>query len=90
MAIMASGDIIAGSSPSAEKPKEKTKTVIAKGSADGASMRRAETNPGAPERHCGAMSQQRSDSSAISTPQKLLHLVGCRDSKAHKTKPGAR
>jgi hypothetical protein len=28
------------------------------------------------------MSQQRTDSGMTSTPQKLLHLVGCRDPKA--------
>ena len=30
---------------------------------------------------CGAMSQQRSDSGAQSTPQKFVRLVGCRDPK---------
>ncbi len=30
---------------------------------------------------CGAMSQQRCDSGAQSTPQKFVRLVGCRDSK---------
>jgi hypothetical protein len=31
---------------------------------------------------CGAMSQQRGDSGNVSAPQKLVHLVGCRDPKA--------
>ncbi len=30
---------------------------------------------------CGAMSQQRSDNGAQSTPQKFVRLVGCRDPK---------
>ena len=30
---------------------------------------------------CGAMSQQRGDSGNVSAPQKLVHLVGCRDPK---------
>jgi hypothetical protein len=31
---------------------------------------------------CGAMSEQRSDSGYVgASPQKLLHLVGCRDPK---------
>jgi hypothetical protein len=34
------------------------------------------------------MSQQRTDSGATSTPQKFLHLVGCRDPKARP--PGGR
>jgi len=32
----------------------------------------------------GAMSQQCGDNSNFSTPQKLLQLVGCRDSKARE------
>ena len=31
---------------------------------------------------CGAMSQQRDDSGSQSMPQKLVQLVGCRDSEA--------
>lgn len=85
---MGSGDIIAGSNPFTRKPEVTSKTVIVKGLAKGAnpSTQRAETNSG--ERHCGAMSQQRSDSGAMSTPQKFLHLVGCRDPKARS--PGGR
>jgi hypothetical protein len=33
-------------------------------------------------RVCGAMSQQNGDSGIVSAPQKFVHLVGCRDSKA--------
>jgi hypothetical protein len=92
MAVMGSGDIIAGSNPSTRKPNAKPKvrpeTVIAKSLDKGAnpSTRRVETAAG--ERHCGAMSQQRTDSGATSTPQKFLHLVGCRDPKARP--PGGR
>jgi hypothetical protein len=88
MAVMGSGDIIAGSNPSARKPKVISRTVIVKSLAKGAkaSTQLAETT--SVERHCGAMSQQRSDSGAMSTPQKFLHLVGCRDPKARP--PGGR
>lgn len=35
-----------------------------------------------PKQHCGAMSQQRGDSGSLSTPQKFVRLIGCRDRKA--------
>ncbi len=82
---MGSGDIIAGSNPSTRNPKAKPKTtpktVIVKNLSKGAGapMGRNETTAGRAERHCGAMSQQRTNSGAVSTPQKFLHLVGCRD-----------
>jgi hypothetical protein len=90
MAVMGSGDIIAGSNPPTRKPKVQPTTVIAKNLAKGAgaSAGEAKTTPGAAERHCGAMSQQRTDSGATSTPQKFVHLVGCRDPKARP--PGGR
>jgi hypothetical protein len=34
------------------------------------------------QKNCGAMSQQRDDSSNQSAPQKFVQLVGCRDSAA--------
>ena len=37
---------------------------------------------------CGAMSQQRDDGSSQSMPQKLVQLVGCRDTKAGNHKAG--
>jgi len=37
----------------------------------------------AEEQHCGAMTQQRANNGALSTPQKFLHLVGYRDPKAN-------
>ncbi|MDO9298844.1 hypothetical protein [Bradyrhizobium sp.] len=43
--------------------------------------------------NCGAMSQQCGDSGNISTPQKLVQLIGCRDPKAGSApwvRPGAR
>jgi hypothetical protein len=86
MAVMGSGDIIAGSNPSIPEPKAKAMDVksLAKGAA--ASRQRAEANSG--ERRCGAMAQQRSDSGATSTPQEFLHLIGCRDPKVRP--PGGR
>ena len=85
---MGSGDIVAGRNPSTRKPKVRSSTVIVKSLANGpkAPTQLAETTSA--ERHCGAMSQQRSDSGAMSTPQKFLHLVGCRDRRARP--PGGR
>ena len=39
--------------------------------------------------NCGAMSQQGSFSyhGNVSSPQQLLHLVGCRDPKVHSERP---
>lgn len=36
---------------------------------------------------CGAMAQQRGDSGNQSAPQKLLHLVGCREKARPKPPP---
>jgi hypothetical protein len=80
MAVMGSGDIVVGSKPSKRKPK----TVIVDNPAKrtGASLPRNESSPGNVARRSGAMSQQRSDDGATSTPQKFVHLVGCCDPKA--------
>jgi hypothetical protein len=76
---MASGDIVVGKSPSRRIPK----TPIAQNLAPraGASPP-AEPVPSRGEQRCGAMSQQRGDSGAVSTPQKFVRLVGCRETKA--------
>jgi hypothetical protein len=83
MAVMSSGDIVVGSKPSARKPE----AVIVRNLDKNLDMgtRAAPQSDSAPvdaERRCVAMSQQRSDSGATSMPQKFVHLVGCRDSKA--------
>jgi hypothetical protein len=81
MAVMGSGDIIiAGSNPPSRKRKSVTVKNPAKG-AGGSSPQRNAPTPGKAESHCGAMSQQRIDSGAASTPQKFLRLVGCHASK---------
>jgi hypothetical protein len=81
MAVMGSGDIIiAGSNPPSRKRKTVTVKNPAKG-AGGSSPQRNAPTPGKAETHCGAMSQQRTNSGAASTPQKFLRLVGCGDSK---------
>ena len=83
------GDIVVGSKPSTRKPsavKPKTAIVEKLAKRAGVSMQRAKAAPGIADRHCGAMSQQRSDSGAVSTPQKFVHLVGCRDSKTNPPK----
>jgi hypothetical protein len=83
MAVMGSGNIVVGKKPSARKPKTVIVEKLAKRA--GASMRRKEAPQGNNEGHCGAMSQQRSDSGAVSTPQKFLRLVGCHETKADRS-----
>jgi hypothetical protein len=80
MTVMGSGDIVVG-----KKPTTRKTPAMSKDSTEGANSRAA--NP-AREEHCGAMSQQRTDSGAASTPQKFLRLVGCRDQKPRQ--PGGR
>jgi hypothetical protein len=83
MAVM-SGDIVVGSKPSTRKPE----AVIVRNLDNNHDMGARAATPqsvSAPidaGRRCGAMSQQRSDNGATSMPQKFVHLVGCRDSKA--------
>ena len=72
MAVVGSGDV-AGKNPTTSKTP-----AVSKNLTEGASAPAA--NPGR-EEHCGAMSQQRADSGAASTPQKFLRLVGCHDQK---------
>jgi len=55
------------------KPSVASKNLTARAAAPGTTPARAE--------HCGAMSQQRADSGAASTPQKFVRLVGCHDQK---------
>lgn len=77
------GDIVAGSK-STRKPQAKPQGVIVDkrtGSANATTGRR-ESASGNAEQYCGAMSQQRGDSGATSTPQQFVHLIGCRDPKA--------
>jgi hypothetical protein len=79
MAVMGNGDIVVGS----KTPPRKPANVTVKDLADRTAKDRLS---GAPdftetERHCGAMSQQRGDSGTLSTPQKFVQLVGCRDPK---------
>jgi hypothetical protein len=83
MAVMGNGDIIVGKSAS----HRIAKTVIIEKLAQRAGASTPAQSPAPQERHCGAMSEQPCYGGMISTPQKLLHLVGCRDAKA---KPAAR
>jgi hypothetical protein len=87
MAVMGSDDIVVGKSPSSRS----SKTVIVEKLAEraGASAP-AESSPSPQEHRCGAMSQQPFYGGMISTPQKLLHLVGCRDPKAKTKLPRTR
>jgi hypothetical protein len=73
MAVMGNGDIVVGENPPARK------SVLS--SPENSDERTAGPSSGREERHCGAMSQQRANNSTVSTPQKFLRLVGCRDAK---------
>jgi hypothetical protein len=83
MAVMDRGDIVAGSK-STRKPQANPQGVIVdnRPSPADAATGRSESASGNAEQHCGAMSQQRCNSGATSTPQQFVHLVGCRDPKA--------
>ncbi len=77
------GDIVVGSKPtpnSQENPQGVLVDVNSKRAS--VSAGRSEPASGNVGQHCGAMSQQRCDSGATSTPQQFVHLVGCRDPKA--------
>jgi hypothetical protein len=78
MAVMGNGDIVVGKSPSTRKSKPVSPENFTK---RGGASTPAQSIPGKEERHCGAMSQQRGNSGTMSTPQKFMRLVGCRDSK---------
>ena len=85
MAVMGSGDIVVGSKPT-RKSQENPQAVIVNNldKPVSASTGRSASAPGNVEQRCGAMSQQRCDSGAISTPQQFVHLVGCRDRKGQQ------
>ncbi len=76
---MGSGDIVVGKNASTRKSASASLDDLAKGTGAPAPI---QAIPGNGERHCGAMAHQRGDNGAVSTPQKFLHLVGCRDPKA--------
>jgi hypothetical protein len=82
MAVMDRGDIVVGSKP-APKPQEKPQGLIVDNlfMPVGASTGPSEAVAGNAVRSCEAMSQQRCNSDATSTPQQFVHLVGCRDRK---------
>ena len=75
---MGSGDIVVGKNPRAGKSTSSGPETFA----DGTVSAPIQADPDNAERHCGAMSQQRGDSGTVSTPQKFVRLVGCRDSRA--------
>jgi hypothetical protein len=73
MAVMGNGDIVVGENP----PAWKSDLVRPEISAE----RTGGPLSGSEERHYGAMSQQRANNGAMSTPQKSLRLIGYRDPK---------
>jgi hypothetical protein len=82
MVVMARGDIVVGNKPSARKQAKPQGVIVDKlPKPAGAAAEREGSTRGNVGPHCGAMSQQRCDSGATSTPQQFVHLVGCRDRK---------
>ena len=80
---MGNGNIDVGNKTRSGEPGQPSLDCLASG--DGASESRTDQqNPLKMDRAqiCGAMSQQRGESGNQSAPQKLVHLVGCRDPKA--------
>jgi hypothetical protein len=92
IAVVGNGNIDVGNQTPTRKPGQ----PIVQGSNGSAELRidpalkkgRASTNPA---RNCGAMSQQGGEFRGnVSAPQKLVHLVGCREGKARPVVgPGA-
>jgi hypothetical protein len=82
MAVMDRDDIVVGSKP-VHKSQENPQGLIVDNlsSSVDVSTGRSEPAAGNVGQHCGAMSQQRCDNGAVSTPQQFVHLVGCRDRK---------
>jgi hypothetical protein len=78
MAVMGNGDIVVGKKSSRRTPKTVIVDTMAKRADSSAPT---ESVPVAKDSHCGAMTQQRGDSGAVSTPQKFVRLVGCHDVK---------
>jgi hypothetical protein len=85
VAVMGNGDIVVGKSPPGRPRKSVIVDNLPQPPAASAST---EPGPSTKDGHCGAMSQQRGDSGAVSTPQKFVRLVGCHDVKARP--PGTR
>jgi hypothetical protein len=82
MAVMARGDIGGGSKPTRKPQANSQGTIVDNLSGGvGATTQREGFAPGNVGSRPRAMSQQRCDSGATSTPQQFVHLVGCRDRK---------
>jgi hypothetical protein len=74
VAVMVSDDVVVRKSSDSTSVMASSKAEADRSDASG-------TAPARPKR-CGAMSQQRGDSSIHSQPQEFVRLVGCRDPKA--------
>jgi hypothetical protein len=75
MAVMGGGDITVGNKSTTRKPAQTIVSDLAE------RLRVSGRKPEDQTSICGAMAQQRGDSGGWSTPQKFVHLVGCRDPK---------
>jgi len=75
---MGSDNIVVGSNSSPRNPAAATSKYPSE--TDGLTAPRG-AGPTKAEQHCGAMSQPRGNSGVLSTPQKFVRLVGCRDPK---------
>jgi hypothetical protein len=81
ISVVGNGNIDVGNKTATRKPGQPIVENLA--AIDGASELRIGKSHSKPERPriCGAMQQQCGDSGNLSAPQKLVQLVGCRDSK---------
>jgi hypothetical protein len=81
ISVVGNGNIDVGNKTATRKPGQPIVESLA--AIDRASDLRIGKSPLKPERPriCGAMQQQCGDSGNVSAPQKLVQLVGCRDSK---------
>jgi len=83
---MGSDDIVVGKSSYSRTAKTVIVEKVAKSAGASTPAESSSSCASPQERHCGAMSQQPFDGGMTSTPQKFLHLVGCRERKS-ETKP---
>jgi hypothetical protein len=96
MPVMAGGDIVVDDKPSTRNSARRTFESTAERA--GAKIAKPLPKPAPRKREprkrqlllepVGAMSQQRSNGSIHSVPQKFVHLVGCCDPKARPSKSG--
>jgi hypothetical protein len=78
MAVMGTGDIVAGKDQQTSEPRQS----IVTNKPENAPGSRPESARPRQAQMCAAMTEQVTDSSVLSQPQGFLRLVGCRQRKA--------